>query len=70
METEQDLENLAFVAGDMAFWAGKRYTQNPYTDRNLAYRWSKGWLEAEKDCVRENSAHLAEALEDYHNSIL
>ena len=68
MENETERLEAAFVAGNMAFWQGAKYTSNPYTDRNLAYEWGKGWLEAEKDCLRENEAQLAEDREEYYGN--
>ena len=70
METKPDLCNLAFVAGDMAFWQGAKYTNNPYTDRNLAYEWGKGWLEAEEDNEAERQAQLQEDKDDYQTMVL
>ena len=62
MENESEQNEAAFVAGDMAFWAGAHYSRdNPYTDRDLRYQWSKGWLEAEKDNQRDAMRHSPEA---------
>ena len=61
METKPEQNEVAFVAGNMAFWQGAKYTANPYTDRNLAYEWGKGWLAAEEDNQRDAMRHSPEA---------
>lgn len=60
--TQQDQLTAVFVAGNMAFWQGARYTTgNPHKDKDLAFQWGKGWLEAEADNKRDAQRYSPEA---------